>query len=288
MFVEYLLLVGAIGLVSVAVAVKYDGQLRDQFQKEISATANKGGSRSNGSMGKTGGGGSIPKGDFAPAPPAGPPTHAQNEADTAQAIADMQAGKKLTPEQRQRLEEVGKTANKGLITLSAGVAASVTRADGRTAKAFAEANSDKGGAAGARLGQEHKPAGSRFKVEGFGEKSTDGGRGTVSAEANVLQRGPAKLGVGVEGDTNGAASAFAKAKVEARTPIPGGGEAKVEAYLKAGLNRLTPAERVALEARMASRASQMREARETRERLLATNLERVGRGEQPLSRLPPD
>lgn len=41
-FVEYLLLVGAIGLVSVAVAVKYDGQLRDQFQREISSTAKKG------------------------------------------------------------------------------------------------------------------------------------------------------------------------------------------------------------------------------------------------------
>lgn len=43
MYVEYLLVVGAVALVSVAAMVSFNGQLKDQFRKEVRAVGAKSG-----------------------------------------------------------------------------------------------------------------------------------------------------------------------------------------------------------------------------------------------------
>ncbi len=264
MLVEYLMVVGAVALVSVGMVVKLNGNLKDQFRREVQ------------SVGRRSGGGGLAGGGTA---------LARNQATVDQAVRDLQAGKRLTPDQKKALQDVGATSDKGLVTLSAGGAVTFTRAsDGRTAKLYAEANSDKGPTAGGKTGIQKKFG--NTKVEVNGDASTSGTKAGGSVEQTVLQRGPGKLAVGAETDSNGSSAVYGKAALEAGVKVPGVGEGKAELYAKAALNRLTPSEKVALEARLAARAAQLGETHEDRMRLLKINRERVFSGQTPLDRLP--
>lgn len=285
--VEYIVGVGVIALAGAAAFDGFYEKVKDLIGREASCAT---GDCDPASAGNAGGGDPIGNavananqaangGGAAQAPQ--PESDAQK---LERLIQKQQRGERMTPDEIAFYDKLGATANKGIVTLSAGVAASVKNADGRFVKYGAELNSDKGAILTGKVGAAQ--ALGKGKIEGAGDANSNGDSKLAgSGEVPLYGKGPAKVVVGAEVGESGLSSVYAKAGVEKGVKTAGG-EVKVEAYAKAALNKLTPAEQSALAARMASRAAQMGNTRADNLALFQLNQDRVSKGLPPVDSLP--
>jgi hypothetical protein len=175
----------------------------------------------------------------------------------------MSAGERLSADDRKFLEHVASLANKGIISLAAGVALQVKTGRGMFEKTALEAHSDKGFIVKEEVGKESRVGRMKTKSGLTMDTSSSGSaRPLMQVEADVIGRrvGPAEArltgGYELKGESKGP---YVKGALQAE-----GGPYKAELYAKARLNELDPLESDALEARMRLNASAVRDRREDR------------------------
>lgn len=184
--------------------------------------------------------------------------HVPTDRDRVEAaIAKIQAGTPLTPQENAELDRIGALANKGYVTASAGAAVTFRSANGRYQKYGGELNSDRGANGTGEVGFERGVRGANVKMAGKGDTS-GASDATVTAEKDVARYGFVRAKAGYETGAQGSQSVSLKGAVEQELAIKGVGGVKPEAYVKVSANKLTPTEQLAIDARMTKNASAFR------------------------------